>query len=478
MDTDESKPENVELTKKDYDAADELLALHPCDPMKHEVVRRLYAEMHSNLGRSKFQLRFGLREPVNQYEKLTAALLQGKLSDQEFQLRWREHSERPIDVEMIDSTYDGLAKLLESYSKALHLIDDAYRTSDPRSRSEIEQDASKCVRSTGRKLGVASAEITAVYDLVVDARVERGFDIIKEGEFRGASASDLVLQVLGYFKSAWETCVRRSDEHNKSQNRNYHATEDATSLFWKYHYDKFPRPQTLLNLLEHERSIAHHAHKRQRGHPTNVTINQVSSLSVENADNVNVQAPPPTTNPKTMKSMTRFEFKSWSDLGIGIEISMSDGKTRFLAFTSCPNLGERVRKQSATELSLPKGRITNLLLKIAEFGDGVSISIDEAARALNITLPISTHSNKSLAERRALEDDLKASSSPKPSAIRNELSDAIKEMNRQLRQRLDRRIDSEPPFKLEDNVVRIAFCVRLLIPNPDDSVRFGDGTGN
>ncbi len=114
--------DDVELTQRDYDAADEVLRLIKDRIELDGSQREILAKKHSKMGEVRFRLVHGLSEPRNKAEELVIEFLDGKTTKEEFRKRMREHTHRPVDLEMIESVYSHIYEQLQNYADALGLI--------------------------------------------------------------------------------------------------------------------------------------------------------------------------------------------------------------------------------------------------------------------------------------------------------------------------------------------------------------------
>jgi hypothetical protein len=226
------------------------------------MVLEHFAKMHAIMGASHFELRCGLRPPRNGYERHEVALFRQEITADEFKSRFEAEESRPLDRELVQSFFDDKEDRLFWYSRVLQTVVEI--THDQRSPDlwkTKEPWIERYLREMSLGSSLSSKRILEIYDLIEEVRVERQLRQAELGEYRAASAAQLIFTVLSQTQEAWKSC--QDVAHRSQTDPRYAYATMASALFFREWDPKLPAPDDLHTLLSEEAALVRVALKQQ-----------------------------------------------------------------------------------------------------------------------------------------------------------------------------------------------------------------------
>jgi hypothetical protein len=196
----------IPRTNEDWDAACEALRCFPSlvDENTRPGVEWRLAELHRQWGSEKFRLRFGIREPANEGERIEQQLFRGEISAEEFQQRRDVYVKRPVDAEMLRGFFGKLRTRLECYTRYMLAVTELLFNPGRQHVSEAEEAAvDRIANELGANFELPWQEIVTVDEFLKEARIAYQMGNVRAGRFSYPTASELVIAVARYAHISW-----------------------------------------------------------------------------------------------------------------------------------------------------------------------------------------------------------------------------------------------------------------------------------
>jgi hypothetical protein len=237
----------IELDQRDRDAAKQAIVLNwpSLEPSSPEYLVKLdaLARFHHHIGTDRYQLWYNLRPPRDRVEEWLKQFIQGQITESQLRDRYKEHAERPIDLEMLTEFYNAYQENLNHYSGILQnavLIPRDEGTSAWRTKeSAIDQH----VAVLKGKLPLWRQNMETVFEFLEELRLSSGAGLVNIGGFEGTSAHWAAQLMFKRISETWESC-REVSERSHSDSRYTYAAR-AIDLFSEECLARFPTPQAL-----------------------------------------------------------------------------------------------------------------------------------------------------------------------------------------------------------------------------------------
>src|SRR5208282_532168 len=129
------------------------------------------ADLHRLFGAESFELRYNLRLPKGRIEELQRQLLRNEINEADFRARAKADANRPIDLEMLTTFYDGYQNYVETYSRVLQEIARLANPANGLNWRAQEKTIDKQIDVLRGKLPLWRGNLTTVFDFLDEMRV-------------------------------------------------------------------------------------------------------------------------------------------------------------------------------------------------------------------------------------------------------------------------------------------------------------------
>ncbi len=248
-----------EPSDEDFRAAEAVLArqmpsLERSVP-EYAEERRKFAELHAEMDKDRFELRYGLRPPRSAIEQAEVDCNQGRITEDRFREMLKADAERPIDVAMLDAFRAAYEERLMAYSRMLQAviaIATDQRDHDAWRRREVEVDG--YVEAMEAKLPLRKEQVATVFTFLAELQADRKGEPVRCEDRSAESAHMLASRVMDHAAAAWSSCKEIAQRSRTDPSYLYPTS--ASHLFHSSHLPGLPRPQELQSLmvLEHVRA--------------------------------------------------------------------------------------------------------------------------------------------------------------------------------------------------------------------------------
>jgi len=462
-------------TEKDFAAAREFL--ERCPDLSADVREerlQFLAKLHAVVGRSKFRLYVGLREPRNRIEAFDLELHRGPRLHAEVLEELNRYANRPVDEEMINNLFDHLERSVGHYSKFLQIANhygnkNSSSFNPPKGEAILDR---RVTRMSG-KFQMHKRELKTAFECLDEIRIENRSDLVRVNDFSATTAAGLSLLVTKYARDAWRSCRMISKRSQASPRYTYSIT--PVELFYDVWFDKMPRPQDVTTLLHQERTMARIALRKWQSPPANsalkaetvnvqIEANQASvalqGAAFAGAPDQEEQGPDPL-----------LTVKRWPDLAIGI-----DEKGAYWGISAVPSLGDTFPKSQAVQLPLAGEQWKLLLDAFAKSESGDRVERWALAKAMDCLPPASEQAR----DQRGRPLDLEAAEGlgRQQSPVLHSLNQILRNLSRRLRGYVDGPTGRQLGcLRVEGQDIYSGFVVRYLLQDDNRNLRFGHRKG-
>jgi len=181
--------------------------------------------------------------------------MHGKLTDAELTAKLKADAERPIDLEMLTSVFEGYEGSLQHYSAILReAVPQPRKQGDRRALFEQERTIETHVASLGGKLPIWREHLEKVFEFLEELRVGAGRGLLTLGEFEATSAHWLAQLVFTRTVQGWNSC--KGVAHRSQTDARYLYAVNACEMFFEHWFPKLPNSQALSERMREEFVLA------------------------------------------------------------------------------------------------------------------------------------------------------------------------------------------------------------------------------
>ncbi len=221
---------------------------------KYAALLEALAQFHHRSGAESFELRYNLRPPKDRTEVWTSELMQGQITEAEFERRVKADAERPIDLDMLKTFCDAYEDNLSHYSGVLQRAVATQQQAGALAWRENEKAIDDHVAALRGKLPLWSENLEKVFDFLEGQRITSGASLLKLGKFEATSAHWLAQLVFTRVTQSWQKCKEVSERSQRDRRYLYAAT--AIGLFNELCVPDLPNPQSMCERLREEFILA------------------------------------------------------------------------------------------------------------------------------------------------------------------------------------------------------------------------------
>ena len=260
------------------------------DTAEYRDKRQALARFRAEVGKDRFDLRYGLRPPRDAVERAEIDFFQGRITQDQFREALKADAERLIDAAMVDAFCDAYAERLLTYSRMLQeIIAIATDQREPDAWRRREAEVDRHVEVMKAKLPLWKEQVATVFTFLAELQAERKGEPVRCGDHSAESAHMLAELVMDQAAEGWRSCNEIAGRSRTDPSYLYAAS--ASYLFHKAHLPGLPKPQDLqaLMVLEHtraRRALGEQARQAKADPPAPANVNiqagavNVTTLSV------------------------------------------------------------------------------------------------------------------------------------------------------------------------------------------------------
>lgn len=450
------------LTKEDFAAANEVMRRHPQFAAKGSTMLKSLAECHREYGDDRFRLYFGLRQPINEREKLDAAVFSGQITMEEYKQEYEALANRVMDHETLSTFFREMEDTVARYSDVLtRIVELAYPTQH---QTDLELD--NRVKTLQGKSSLSGAQLTRTLEFLAEIRIIKARDPIEFGSLSGASAAEFVIASIGFLQRAWLACRKDCTAGD---------VMTAAALFEGQYRDKLPLAQKLLTLLSDEYALARLTlreraqESREKQGVVAKHVNVVfhsESVALDFSNRKLIALKEKDASEPTPPLLT---VEHWSELSIGI-----DKDYRYFALKPGPDFGAKTAAFSKVELALPGERWRVLFDALAASPDGQTIPSAFLIESLKYFQAPSRTASVRGARIEDIEDGERESLTEHAGRALVTLRNALGDLRRELRKVVDGPSGNHKCcLQMRGDYINAGFRVAALIQDDERNLRFG-----
>jgi len=247
--------------------------------------RQVLARFRAEVGKDRFDLRYGLRPPRSAIERAEVDFSQGRITEDQLRETLKADAERPIDATMLDAFCGAYEERLLAYSRMLQeIIAIATDQREPDAWRRREADVDRQVEAMKAKLPLWKEQMATVFSFLAELQAERKGEPVRCGDRLAESAHMLAALVMDHAAAAWRSS-KEIAERSRTDPAYLYATF-ASHLFHTSHRPGLPLPRDLqaLMVLEHARArkaLGEQARRAKADPPSLANVNiQTAAVNV------------------------------------------------------------------------------------------------------------------------------------------------------------------------------------------------------
>lgn len=164
---------------------------------------RVLAGSHAILGRRLFELQYGLRQPIHDFDQLDLELVDHRISEVEYLQMCQEIEDRPLTLAVMSGAVADLEEHLVWYDRFWQAI----RTAASNVSTNLFRYLSRCADEMIRRVGVPFQQLHRLSELLTEARVRQNLGIVLIGEESGPTVCDLIQTIIQQASDRWKTVL-------------------------------------------------------------------------------------------------------------------------------------------------------------------------------------------------------------------------------------------------------------------------------